>query len=465
MAKLSEPASVPWMQGKTLPLLLSYCAVKLAVSFAVSEAFVLVPLQAARGVLPEWASVAGLTAQPLAYVIASALAGWFLDECSDAGTTASDAAAATAQTDRPASVRSARYFLVGGLVLTGLGTLGLASTEALTVVTARVLQGIGAAGAEVAAMVLVAEVFPSERLAFAEGWLETATGLGYALGIPAAGLMYGSGDPAGAAAAAQSGASVCAMALVAFYCLQGISRSFCISILPESSMGLPLIASESADESSRCVHGLPQADSEARRTKNDPQTSYGKLATVASLIFAFGTLMGAVYASLIVADESAYNLSPAGGGGLLMLIAVSYTVSCPLVGQACEGPIEISSLCFTLGLFAGIPAYGLMSTTGSLICQALGLLLLGASEAMVLIPAYPVLVHLVGGLESGATGRASALLNTSYLAGESVGPELALFLVGRLGFSAAMAVQAVAMALMAGTAVLTFKPDLRWPVR
>ena len=49
---------------------------------------------------------------------------------------------------------------------------------------------------------------------------------------------------------------------------------------------------------------------------------------------------------------------------------------------------------------------------GSVACQAIGLFVLGGCEAMVLIPAFPVMVDHAGG--ESHTGVVSAVLNTSY---------------------------------------------------
>lgn len=86
-------------------------------------------------------------------------------------------------------------------LLLGVAAVGAASAflgwrsaqHPVELVVLRAAQGVGAACAEVAAMVVAAEAFPRDRRSTAEGLLETATGLGYVIGLPLAGLLGKSG--------------------------------------------------------------------------------------------------------------------------------------------------------------------------------------------------------------------------------------------------------------------------------
>lgn len=74
------------------------------------------------------------------------------------------------------------------------------------------------------------------------------------------------------------------------------------------------------------------------------------------------------------------------------------------VGRLCEGPVRQSERCVAGGLVLGVLACALLAA-GGVAFEAAGLFVLGASEAMVLIPAFPVLLHLAGGDEREVEGE------------------------------------------------------------
>jgi len=413
------------------------CAAKFAVSFAVSEAFPLLPLEAETLRLPQSAAMAALAAQPLVYIGASFFIGRFLDTAV-VGTT-DDPGGACGSGGRwrtcPASAAVAL-----GLGITALGTAALGfATHPIALLAARATQGLGSAAAEVAAMVLAAGIFPQERLASAEGWLETATGLGYVVGMLAGGFLYGwrGGGIIGAPLAFGTGAAVCTLALVAWLL---------------AAPGLASRAPSGSVDAEQVVEGAVAKD------------AWQRLGATGAVVFVFGTLMGVVYASLALQDERRFGFGPAGSASELMLIALAYIFFCPMAGRWCEGPAEVCRRCATGGLALGCGAYGLLALGTSPACQGLGLTLLGASEALVLIPIFPVMLDAAGG--EGVAGTAAAVLNTSYAAGEAAGPLLSVPLVGSLGFAGAMAAQAAVMAGVAvalATTLAPQKPRQAWP--
>lgn len=415
--------------ARELHVMRATCMAKLAVSLCVSEAFVLVPLQAHEQNLPSWINAAALATQPAFYILASPIFGWYMNDPVGHHSLQSGTEGNVGATRRDMFQVSLQSLLLG-LMLTALGTFGPACGSASAwpvLLLARAVQGIGAAAAELAAMVLVANSFPTDRLACAEGWLEMATGLGYALGLPIAGILYS--IPCGMIVAMGVGVASCLTAIYA------CSRMWSLAQRVECKDGSGIEISNDCDE---CT----------------PSVDRQRLAAVTGLVFLFGLLMGVVYTSLVVTDVQLYGFGPAESSGLLMLIAVAYIIVSPIVGHACEGPPKVSQHFLVVGQFVGILAYSLLAVQGSVVCQGLGLLLLGMSEALVLIPAYPVLLDFAG----GATGTASALLNTSYLAGESIGSLLSMYSVGRLGFSGAMAGHVLVMTMMATIACLILRP-------
>jgi len=163
------------------------------------------------------------------------------------------------------------------------------------------------------------------------------------------------------------------------------------------------------------------------------------------VIFILGALMGDVYASLALHDEHHFGLAPGQSDDLLLFIVAAYILFCPLVGRFCEGPVVVSKRVIAVGLAMGSAAYALMAVMESMACQAVGLFILGASEAMVLIPTFPVMLDIAGGGGEGVTGIVSSVLNTSHTAGECAGPWVSLALVHFLDFPSAMFIQALIM--------------------
>mmetsp|Transcript_52429 Transcript_52429/g.169029 ORF Transcript_52429/g.169029 Transcript_52429/m.169029 type:complete len:389 (+) Transcript_52429:242-1408(+) len=352
--------------------------------------------------------MAVLAAQPLAYVVFSPLAGLLLD--GEGGSNGSGPRLGP---------RSSVIVLKLGVAAVGLGSACLGTSRWWPcLLAARLLQGAGGAAAEVVAMVWVAEAVPKERLASAEGILEAATGLGYACGLPVAGMLYGSRRGGNAFAPFCAGAVVCAAALLCSEAASLFARRRCSDIHEDGG----------------------QSEGGERATQISASEVLRRTASVSSTIFVYGALMGNVYASLALYNQHVHELGAAQSGALLMLIAVAYIILCPIVGGLCDGPVLRSKLCLVSGLLLALLAYSLLAA-GALLCQGVGLLVLGASEALVLIPAWPVLLDLAGGEETEASGTVSAILNTSYLAGEGMGPFLSLLLVNHLGFQVAMIVQ------------------------
>lgn len=66
-------------KGRHGSRLLGCCAAKLAVSFAIAEAFPIIPLEAERLEIPRYFAMTVLAAQPLAYIFTSPIVGRLLD--------------------------------------------------------------------------------------------------------------------------------------------------------------------------------------------------------------------------------------------------------------------------------------------------------------------------------------------------------------------------------------------------
>eukprot|EP00929_Paragymnodinium_shiwhaense_P086062 TRINITY_DN46540_c0_g1_i1.p1 TRINITY_DN46540_c0_g1~~TRINITY_DN46540_c0_g1_i1.p1 ORF type:complete len:444 (+),score=69.01 TRINITY_DN46540_c0_g1_i1:66-1397(+) len=398
-------------------------AAKFAVSFAASEAFPIVPLAAEAAGMPRSKAMLVLGTQPFVYVICSPLSGCFLDRAKR----------------RPNSTEAAHFklcvkVLLIGLLATGVGTLFLAmGIHWTSLVNGRVLQGCGGAAAEVAAMVLITAISDEEQLASAEGILETWTGMGYIIGLPLGGLLFGRGMDM--LSAFGVGAAVCAIALLM---VLSTAAKTCSSV------------HALADSEEEAPYVLEDGDDKQQRVGGSSLSAPCCLGVIAFVIFAFGVFMGNVYASIAEVDEHRYGFPAGKTAGLLLLIALSYTLTCSKVGEACDGPVTRSWKCMEIGLAVGICAYLALGVGGEAWVQGVGLFILGISEAMILIPAFPVLLDVAGGFEAGAAaGVASAILNTRYYAGECVGPLLSLVSVDKVGFSTTMLLQAAGVGLLA----------------
>ncbi|RJF43266.1 MFS transporter [Actinomyces sp. 2119] len=138
-------------------------------------------------------------------------------------------------------------------------------------------------------------------------------------------------------------------------------------------------------------------------------------------------------------------------GLLFALASLAGVIANPVVGS-CVGTVS-ARLLTALGLAAVVAALVTVGVATELWLTGVGMVFLGLSSALLLVPATALVVDQGYAARPPTLGGSFALYNLAYAGGMAVGPLLTGFGVQRLGFTPALVAAAVALAVLGGASV------------
>ncbi len=135
-------------------------------------------------------------------------------------------------------------------------------------------------------------------------------------------------------------------------------------------------------------------------------------------------------------------------GLLFGLASLAGVIANPVVGS-CVGTVS-ARLLTALGLTAVVAALVVIGAATELWLTGVGMVFLGLSSALLLVPATALVVDQGYAARPPTLGDSFALYNLAYAGGMAVGPLLTGLGVQQLGFTTALVVAAVVLAVLGG---------------
>ncbi|NWX26950.1 S18B1 protein, partial [Notiomystis cincta] len=275
----------------------------------------------------------------------------------------------------------------------------------------RTIDAIGFAAAITASFSILAKAFPT-NIATVLGSLEIFSGLGLVLGPPLGGFLY---------------------------------QSFGYEV-PFITVGCIVLAFVPVN---MCI--LPKYDSSPRKESFWKLILLPKVLILCLTIFSLSACLGFLDPTISLFTLKKFRL-PAGYVGLVFLgLALSYSLSSPLLGLASDKLpyirkwLLLSGDLMTAACFFMLGPAPILHIESQLWMFVLVLVLLGFSLAMSAIPVFPEILQCAheNGFEEGLNllGLVSGLFNAMWSLGAFVGPILGGFLNEELGFEWAAAIQ------------------------
>lgn len=316
------------------------------------------------------------------------------------------------------------------------GGVGVKPAATLAVfVLSRVICGFGASLANTAIFAVAVERFGGQnegeqnRLGVVNGWNEVAIGLGFTLGPPVGNTLYLSGG-------FKFPFVVTALIVLAF--------SPCAFLLRQPS------SAHSSDADSKAQVGLLEV------------LKPGLLLPAGS-VFLGTAIFGLVEPVLSLYLQNSVGVTPAGVGPMFAAFAATYSGCSPLAGMSADR-IGAGRVCAFGTLASGLILAVLLGPAGSLLrtgstlrisYEAAGLMLLGVTQALTLIPTLSAMGEGLGSDadKPGAEDCVSAWFVMFLNLGLSVGPIIGTFIVDSIGFENAMAVCGLGIAAYGALAV------------
>ncbi|XP_064412168.1 MFS-type transporter SLC18B1 isoform X1 [Latimeria chalumnae] len=324
----------------------------------------------------------------------------------------------------------AKFMLVSGMFISGgctilFGLLDRAPNGTIFILMCflvRSLDAVGFAAATTASFSILAKAFPN-NIATMLGGVEVFTGLGLVAGPPIGGFLYQT-----------FGYEVPFFALG---CLLLITVPLNMVILPHYD-GVP------SKESFWKLLTLP------------------KVIFLCLVIFSIGSCLGFLDPTMSLFVREKFNLKSGYVGLVFLGLALSYSLSSPLLGILCDKFPKTRKWFLIFGSLLTPVCYFLLGPVPILHIKSqlwmfvFILVLIGFCTGMCGIPTFPELLNCVyeNGFEEGLStlGLVSGLFSAAWSLGTFVGPTLGGFLYERLHFEWAAAVQG-GIALIAGAAM------------
>ncbi|XP_010216080.1 PREDICTED: MFS-type transporter SLC18B1 isoform X3 [Tinamus guttatus] len=327
----------------------------------------------------------------------------------------------------------AKFMFVAGMFISGcvtilFGMLDKVPSGPLFIALCflvRAMDAIGFAAAMTASFSILAKAFPS-NIATVMGSLEIFTGLGLVLGPPLGGFLYQSFG----------------------YEVPFITLGCLVLVLVPVNMYL-----------------LPKYDAIPSKDSFWKLILLPKVLLLCFIIFSLSSGLGFLDPTMSLFILKKFNL-PAGYVGLVFLgLAVSYSVSSPLLGFLSDKLPYLRKWLLIFGSFITAACFFMLGPAPVLHIESklwmfvLVLVLLGFSLGMCAIPVFPEALHCAyeNGFEEGLSllGLVSGLFSAMWSLGSFVGPTLGGFLDEKLGFEWASAIQG-GWSLLSGLAIGIF---------
>jgi len=278
-----------------------------------------------------------------------------------------------------------RPLLIGGLLLTAVGSVLIAASDALVpLVLGRAIQGVGAAGSWIAALALVSDLAPPGKKGQSIGYALAANSVG-AIGGPALGGV--TGDAIGFE--------------FPFLLVAGLALGLAVA----GRLVLPGVVRAAADPIRVGFGDL------LRKAGSGPVLP----ATLAVVVGAL--LLGLVEVVAPLDADERLGLSAAAIGGLFAATIALDAISAPIAGAAGDrvGRVPVTLLGLVLLALSTV----LLATLGGVLGFFVGLSVFGVGSSTVFAAAVPWLEEAFGDL---AKGFAFGFLNVIYAAGYTIGP-------------------------------------------